>query len=188
MGVPVLAAMLAISVYSLITVISSTCLLVLFAVSASKTYTHLMIKLSKLPDSSSSDPLHKSLDMKISAEHVESIISSSIEGINSVLENLRSLFLFENVLDSIKFGVILYAVTFIGCMFNLLTCLILSWISLFTFPRLYVEKKDAVDGLVVKLQVQLDLMKNKMTNKMTNMTKKEEVVPAAENKTPEKEE
>merc|ERR1711909_222882 len=136
--------MLAISVYSLITVISSTCLLVLFAVSASKTYTHLKIKLSKLPDSSSSDPLHKlySLDMKISAEHVESIISSSIEGINSVL-------------DSIKFGVILYAVTFIGCMFNLLTCLILSWISLFTFPRLYVEKKDAVDGLVVKLQVQL---------------------------------
>merc|ERR1712179_403529 len=129
--VPVLAAMLAISVYSLITVISSTCLLVLLAVSASKTYTHLMIKLSKLPDSPSSDPLHKlySLDMKISAEHVESIISSSIEGINSVLENLRSLFLFENVLDSIKFGVILYAVTFIGCMFNLLTCLILSWIS-----------------------------------------------------------
>ena len=52
--------------------------------------------------------------MKISAEHVESIIGSSIDGINSVLENLRSLFLFENVLDSIKFGVILYAVTFIG--------------------------------------------------------------------------
>merc|ERR1711911_112045 len=144
-----------------------------------------MIRLSKLPDSSSSDPLHKlySLDMKISAEHVESIIGSSIDGINSVLENLRSLFLFENVLESIKFGVILYAVTFIGCLCNLLTCLIISWISIFTFPRLYVEKKDAVDGLFVKLQVQMDLLKNKM-----NVTKKEEVVPATESKTPEKEE
>merc|ERR1719233_2550943 len=178
--------MLAISVYSLITVISSTCLLVLLAVSASKTYTHVMIRLSKLPDSSSSDPLHKlySLDMKISAEHVESIIGSSIDGINSVLENLRSLFLFKNVLDSIKFGVILYAVTFIGCLCNLLTCLIISWISIFTFPRLHVEKKDAVDGLFVKLQVQMDLLKNKMMN----MTKKEEIVPATECKTPEKEE
>merc|ERR1712083_1200566 len=124
-----------------------------------------------------------SLDMKISAEHVESIIGSSIDGINSVLENLRSLFLFENVLDSIKFGVILYAVTYIGCLCNLLTCLI-SWISIFTFPRLYVEKKDAVDCLFVKLQVQMDLLKNKMMN----VTKKEEVVPATESKTPEKEE
>merc|ERR1719233_2808710 len=116
--VPVLTTMLAISIYSLITVISSTCLLLLLAVSASKTYTHVMIRLSKLPDSSSSDPLHKlySLDMKISAEHV--------------------------------------------------------------------EKKDVVDGLVVKLEVQMDLLKNKMMN----VTKKEEVVPATENKTPEKEE
>ena len=52
--------------------------------------------------------------MKISAENVEKIVGLSIDGINSVLENLRSLFLFENVMDSIKFAVGLYAVTFIG--------------------------------------------------------------------------
>merc|ERR1712013_441 len=155
-------------------------------ISASKAYTHLMIKLSKLPNESSSDPLHKlySLDLKISDENVEKIVGSSIDGINCVLENLRSLFLFENVVDSIKFAGILYAVSFIGCVCNLLTCLILSWICVFTLPRLYIEKKDVVDGLVVKLQVQMDLLKNKVAN----MSKKEIVVPAAEKNTPEKEE
>ena len=83
--VPVLATMLAISVYSLITgngiyfsrcytqcsaiVVSSSCLLLLLVISASKTYTHLMIKLSKLPEDPSSDPLHKVLLIQIQCEY-----------------------------------------------------------------------------------------------------------------------
>ena len=71
---PILATMVAISCYSLITgniitpgwccnastlVISTSCLALLTMVVVSKMYTHVMVKiLSKLPDDLSSDPLH----------------------------------------------------------------------------------------------------------------------------------
>jgi hypothetical protein len=41
----------------------------------------------------------------------------------------------ENMLDSIKFGLSLWLLTYIGSWFNAMTLIILSWVGLFTIPK-----------------------------------------------------
>ena len=47
----------------------------------------------------------------------------------------RRLFMVENMLDSIKFGLSLWVLTYIGSWFNAMTLLILGWIGLFSIPK-----------------------------------------------------
>eukprot|EP00092_Neocalanus_flemingeri_P039143 GFUD01042605.1.p1 GENE.GFUD01042605.1~~GFUD01042605.1.p1 ORF type:complete len:211 (+),score=48.05 GFUD01042605.1:47-679(+) len=185
---PTLAALVALVSYSIISVVSTSCLVILLAVSLCKLYTHVMVNLlAKLPADPSSDPLHKvySFDLTISAESVETIISNSISNVNEILNLLRSLFLLDSLVDSIKFGVLLYFVTYIGLMCNLLTVITMAWITLFTFPRLYRDNEMAIDNLVEKMIGKVEEMKSKMTRLVT----RSKATPMKNvEKTPEKEE
>merc|ERR1712129_5244 len=191
--VPTLAVMVAIGFYSIISVVSTSCLLMLLAVFLSKAYTHVMVNLlSKLPADPSSDPLHKmyTVDLTIKAECVEIVIDSVVSGINTGLGQLRSLFLFDNLMESMKFGVAMYSVTYIGSVCNLLTIVIMAWITAFTFPRLYVDNQTVIDGLVEKMYEQLEQIKSKT---LSLVSKKGVPVPVTtpvktRDKTPEKEE
>eukprot|EP00091_Calanus_sinicus_P004526 TRINITY_DN14864_c0_g1_i1.p1 TRINITY_DN14864_c0_g1~~TRINITY_DN14864_c0_g1_i1.p1 ORF type:complete len:152 (-),score=43.39 TRINITY_DN14864_c0_g1_i1:95-550(-) len=147
--------------------------------------------LSKKPAEPSSDPLHKlyALDLTVKAECVENIIGTVVSSVNNGLSQLRSLFLFENLVESLKFGVAMYCITYIGSICNLLTIITFAWITLFTFPRLYTDNKEAIDSLVEKMFMQVEQLKSKV---MSMVSKKGVViapptVKAAE-KTPEKEE
>ena len=180
----------------------------LLAVFLSKAYTHVMVNLlSKLPADPSSDPLHKmyTVDLTIKAECVEIVIDSVVSGINTGLGQLRSLFLFDNLMESMKFGVAMYSVTYIGMVFdlscqycfhssgsvcNLLTIVTMAWITAFTFPRLYVDNQTVIDGLVEKMYEQLEQIKSKT---LSLVSKKGVPVPVTtpvktSDKTPEKEE
>merc|ERR1719228_2031845 len=130
-------------------------------------YTHVMVKiLSKLPDDPSSDPLHNlySLELSISSDCVEKCIDYSVDLINLCLEKLRSLFLFNSVRDSLIFGVVVYVVSFIGCLCNLLSLLIMVWVFIFTVPCLARGNidKTSFDLACLQLQVQFDIVKNKI--------------------------
>ena len=93
----------------------------MLAVSLSKAYTHVMVNLlAKKPAEPSSDPLHKlyALDLTVKAECVENIIGTVVGKVNTGLSQLRSLFLFDNLVDSLKFGVAMYCITYIGKNWN----------------------------------------------------------------------
>merc|ERR1712096_322112 len=182
---PTLALLLAVSCYSIISVVSTSSLLVLLSVVLCKLYTHVMVKLlAKLPAEPSSDPLHKvySMDLTISTDCVESITGKIIDCINTSLGQLRSLFLFDNYVESLKFGVALYCITYIGSLCNLLT--------LFTLPRLYIDNQVAMDSLMEKMMVQVEQLKSNMTSMATRGGATASATPAkdVEKKTPQKEE
>jgi len=190
---PTLVLLLAVSCYSIISVVSISSLLVLLSVVLCKLYTHVMVKLlAKLPAEPSSDPLHKvySMDLTISTDCVESITGKLIDCINTSIGQLRSLFLFDNYVESLKFGVALYCITYIGSLCNLLTIITLAWTALFTLPRLYIDNQVAMDSLMEKMMVQVEQLKSKMTSMVTRGGATASATPAkdVEKKSPQKEE
>ncbi|GBP80167.1 Reticulon-3-A [Eumeta japonica] len=56
------------------------------------------------------------------------------------------LFLVEDLVDSLKFGVLLWCLTYVGACFNGITLIILGWIALFTLPKAYEMNKAQVDA------------------------------------------
>ena len=53
-------------------------------------------------------------------------------------------------MDTLKFGLSLYVMTYVGACFNLLTLAILSWIAIFTAHRLYISHHVLLDDLAGK--------------------------------------
>merc|ERR1712111_179712 len=83
--------------------------------------------------------------------------------LNDSLVELRRLFLVENMLDSIKFGLSLWVLTYIGSWFNAMTLVLMSWVGLFTIPKVYLNNKAQIDPVLDKVKAQLSEISGKVT-------------------------
>ncbi|KAI6220681.1 Reticulon-like protein [Aphelenchoides fujianensis] len=61
---------------------------------------------------------------------------------------LRRLFLVENLFDSIKFGVLLYTLTYVGSWFSGIALLTLFVLGLFTLPKVYELYQEPIDQYI----------------------------------------
>merc|ERR1712113_1328657 len=66
------------------------------------------------------------------------------------------------MVDTIKFGLSLWLLTYIGSWFNMLTLLILAWIVLFSTPKLYQQNQAQVDEVLGQVMAQVDEVKGKV--------------------------
>ena len=64
--------------------------------------------------------------MTISDERINDIANCVAGKINGVITELRRFFLIDNMVDSVKFGLSLWLLTYIGSWFNAMTLLILG--------------------------------------------------------------
>ena len=81
--------------------------------------------------------------MTISDERINDIANCVAGKINGVITELRRFFLIDNMVDSVKFGLALWLLTYIGSWFNAMTLLILGWVGLFSVPKVrYISKKN----------------------------------------------
>jgi reticulon-1 len=64
-------------------------------------------------------------DLTLSPERVQNFAGVAVNHINAYTAELRRLFLVEDIIDSLKFGLLLYLLTYIGAVFNGMTVLIL---------------------------------------------------------------
>merc|ERR1712098_830885 len=88
--------------------------------------------------------------------------------INSSVAELRRLFLVENMVDTIKFGLSLWLLTYVGSWFNALTLVILAWIVAFTAPKLYLNNQAQVDEVLGKVMAQVEEVKGKVLSMIPN--------------------
>lgn len=65
-------------------------------------------------------------DLTLSQEKVQQLTTVAVAHFNALLSELRRLFLVEDLVDSIKFGVVLYCLTYVGAIFNGMTCVIIG--------------------------------------------------------------
>merc|ERR1711970_943280 len=83
--------------------------------------------------------------------------------VNCAIKELRGLFLVENWLDSIKFGLSLWGLTYIGSWFNAMTLLIMGWVGLFSVPKIYVNNKAQIDPVLDQIKAKLNEVSDKVT-------------------------
>lgn len=158
----VLVSLVSFSYYSLISVVSYLALLLLCGVGAVKLYSRVMVMLGKAAQGS--DPLEKVAKMPVTipTESIQDISKLLADYLNLVVGELRRLFLVENMVDTIKFGLSLWCLTYIGSWFNATTLIILAWVAAFSLPKLYRLNQAKVDEIMEKVKVQVEEVKGKV--------------------------
>ncbi|XP_037025302.1 reticulon-1 isoform X1 [Bradysia coprophila] len=149
-----LVILLAVSCFSVISVFAYTSLLALFGTIAFRIYKNVLQAVQK---TSEGHPFKDYLEyeLAIPQEKVSQVANVGVAHFNAFLAELRRLFLVEDLVDSIKFGVLLWGLTYLGSWFNGMTLVILGFVALFTLPKVYENNKQSIDTY-------LDLVRSKI--------------------------
>jgi len=87
-------------------------------------------------------------DLRLSEESVQNVAEKSRTFINAKVAKLQKLFLIEDAVESVKFGVMLWLLSYIGSWFSMLTLSIIMCIDMFTIPILYERNQEQVDNVL----------------------------------------
>lgn len=140
-----LALLVALACCSVVSVTAYASLLALSAAVAFRIYKNVLQAVQKTNDGHPFKWLLEK-DVSVSAERAQSLAAAATAHLNAALAELRRLFLVEDLVDSLKFGVLLWCLTYVGACFNGITLIILGWIALFTLPKAYEMNKAQVDA------------------------------------------
>jgi len=169
---PVLVSLVALCYNSLLSVVSYSALATLLLVIMVKLYSYVMVMLKKAE--AGSDPLAKvaGLTLTVPAETISEMAPCLATAINNSVTELRRLFLVENMVDTIKFGLSLWLLTYVGSWFNALTLVIIAWIVAFTAPKLYLNNQAQVDDVIDKVMAKVEEVKGKVLALIPNKGEK----------------
>lgn len=147
--------LLAFTIFTALSVVSHVALMVL---AASFSYVGFKRVAAAVQKSGEGHPFQEMLDHDISAllcvDDVQDVIQASIGHVIHLADVLRGLLLIVNVFDSCKLGLFLYALTYVGEAFNLLTIFIIALVILFTVPKTYEVYGADMDLVAEKLMAQ----------------------------------
>jgi hypothetical protein len=160
----VLVALTSLTYCSLLSVVAYSALALLTAVVGIKLYSFVMIKTGKAQPGS--DPLAEvaKMNLTVSEAAVSSHASCVATNINWALGRARGLLLVDSPVDTMKFGLCLYVLTYFGAWFNALTLITLAWVGLFTLPKVYLNNQAQVDEVMGKVMGQVDEIKAKVVD------------------------
>jgi len=163
----VFVSLISICYYSLISVCAYLSLTALLAVLSLKVYTFVMVNFLKKEVAYNLLAKIGELDLEIPEEKVNSLANDALTKVNSTLLELRRLFLVENMLDSIMFGLSLWVLTYIGSWFNAMTLVLISWVGLFTIPKVYTLNKGQIDPVLDKVKPHFDEISGKLSSEIS---------------------
>ncbi|XP_075263014.1 reticulon-1-A-like isoform X2 [Convolutriloba macropyga] len=151
----VLSLLLCFASFSLISIVAYSTLLLLALSTAFTVYRRIHGSISKSAAASSastkdSHPLRAllELDLTVKPSRLASVLEPLCDPFNRFVIRARAIILIENVLDSAKFGVMMWLLTYIGACFNALSLVMLTWVGFFTVPVLYEKNQHFVDSMV----------------------------------------
>ncbi|XP_065258298.1 reticulon-4 isoform X1 [Emys orbicularis] len=144
--------MLSLTVFSIVSVTAYIALALLSVTISFRIYKGVIQAIQK---SDEGHPFRAYLetDVAVSEELVQKYSNAALGHINGTVKELRRLFLVDDLVDSLKFAVLMWVFTYVGALFNGLTLLILALISLFSVPVIYERHQAQIDhylGLVNK--------------------------------------
>lgn len=84
-------------------------------------------------------------DTNIPFEKMHDASDVFVDQFNSFVGEMKRLFLVEDLVDSIKFGCLLWCLTYVGYWFNGLTLFIIHLVAMFSLPKIYEVNKTQVD-------------------------------------------
>jgi len=146
--------LISLSIFSVLSVVSYISLAVLTATFSYAVYKRTLAAVQK---SNEGHPFGQYLEMDLTispekAQEYAEIISSYMA---TYVGELRRLVLVEDMIDSIKFGIFLWVMTYIGAWFNGLTLMILGLVSMFSLPKTYEVYQEQIDAYLALAQDQV---------------------------------
>jgi len=140
-----LLILLALTYLSVISVVAYVSLFILAGTIAFRIYKNIVQAIQKTEDG---HPFREYLevDVCISPEKAHELSQIAVAHLNAAIIELKRLFLVEDLIDSIKFGVLLWVLTYLGSWFNGMTLIIIAWVTLFTLPKVYEANQVQIDA------------------------------------------
>lgn len=151
----IMAILLSLSYLSLISVVAYTSLVLLTGTIAFRVYKNIMQAVQKSQDG---HPFKEYLDLdtNLQPDKVHEATDVIVSQVNSTVSELKRLFLVEDLIDSVKFGCLLWCLTYVGSWFNGLTIVILSVVALFTLPKVYEQNQAQIDQYLGMVRSQVN--------------------------------
>ncbi|XP_016378972.1 reticulon-4b isoform X1 [Sinocyclocheilus rhinocerous] len=158
---------------SIISVLSYSALALLSLTLSFRTYRGVLQAVQK---SDEGHPFKRYLDQDValSKDVVQRHSDVVLSRINGALKELRRLFLVEDLIDSLKFAVFLWVLTYVGAWFNGLTLLILGLIGAFSGPIVYETHQTQIDQFIFTLKSRVKDVKGQIQAKVPGAKKKSE--------------
>lgn len=113
-------------------------------------------------------------EVALSEEMVHKYSDVVLEKLNRTVVELRRLFLVEDLVDSIKFAVLMWILTYVGALFNGLTLLILGLVGAFSCPIIYEKHQAQIDHYLALVNNQIKDVVGKVQAKVPGLKPKAE--------------
>jgi len=168
-----LLVLLSLTYCSLISVVAYLSLALLTVSLSFRIYKNVLQAVQK---SGEGHPFKEYLDMDITLPEakVRQVTDTVVKRSNALIVELRRLFLVEDLVDSIKFGLMLWCFTYIGAWFNGMTVVILAFVTAFTAPKVYETNKVQIDHYLGIANNQINEVLEKIKAKVPMGKKKDE--------------
>lgn len=166
--------LMALACFSLISVLAYMSLAVLTVTFTFRVYKSIMQAVQKTNEG---HPFKKLMEMNIELkdEVVQEAAENIAKHINNCHRELRRLYLVEDYVDSIKFGMLLWLLTYVGSWFSGMTLIMLVVVTIFTLPRVYETYKVQIDTYINMARAQLNKILAQISAKMPFPKKKAKV-------------
>lgn len=157
----VLVCLLAVRYISLISVVGNLALALVTATMSFRIYKSVLAAVNK---SSEGHPFKQylELDVNLPSDKVAQLTDCLLTSVNNILTRLKTIFLVEDVIESIKFAVAMYLLTYVGALFNGLSLIIITWVSIFAIPRVYKDNQKQIDEALLPLTTKLSDLQAKI--------------------------
>jgi len=139
-----LVILLSLIYFSIISVVAYSSLAALSVTLSFRIYKNVLQAVQKTNEG---HPFKEYLDVPITPtpERVHQLVDVALAHFNATLNKLRSVFLVEDIIDSVKFVVFFWCLTYLGSWFNGLTLVILGYLAFFSLPKVYEMHKAQID-------------------------------------------
>ncbi|XP_051511721.1 reticulon-1b isoform X1 [Myxocyprinus asiaticus] len=157
-------------------VVSVVAYLALAALSATISFRVYKSVLQAVQKTDEGHPFKAYLDVEMSLSHdqLQRYAENAQYYINSTLKELRRLFLVQDLVDSLKFAVLMWLLTYLGALFNGLTLLIMVVVSMFSMPVVYEKYQAQIDQYVDLIRTQVNSVVGKIQEKIPGAKRKAE--------------
>lgn len=164
--------LLSLSCFSVLSVLAYLSLAVLTVTLSFRIYKNVLQAVQK---SGEGHPFKQFLEMDVELpeDKARDAVVNILKHLNCTIRELRRLFLVEDLVDSIKFGLLLWVLTYVGSWFNGMTLIILAVVAIFTLPKVYETYKVQIDHYVDLARTQKDNLWKQVQDKVPFLKKKE---------------
>ncbi|CAI2354249.1 unnamed protein product [Caenorhabditis sp. 36 PRJEB53466] len=161
----VLLALFILAKYPLLTVITYTLLGALVAAAGFRVFKKVESQIKK---TDAEHPFSEILakDLSLPQEKVHAQADVFVEHATSSANTLKKLVFVENPFESIKFGLVLWSLTYIASWFSGFTLAILAVLGVFSVPKVYESNQEAIDPHLATISGHLKNVQNLIDEKL----------------------